>query len=62
MGDQIIGFCDRPFRRIDKARLYGLPPFQKAFVFHRIKTANAELFNPLLKKAVIQQESSALRV
>jgi hypothetical protein len=47
-GHQVIAFCDCPFGGIDKARLYGFPPFQKAFVFHWIKIANVELFNPLL--------------
>ena len=45
---QVIGFCDCPFRRIDKTRLYGLPLFLKTFAFHRVKIANVELFNPLL--------------
>ena len=47
-GHQVIGFCDRPLRGIDKTRLYGLPPFRKTFVFDRIEIANIELFNPLL--------------
>ena len=47
-GHQVIGFCDRSLWGIDKTRLYSLPPFRKAFVFHRIKIANVELFNPLL--------------
>ena len=47
-GHQVVGFCDRPFWRIDKTRLYGFPPVRKSFAFHRIKIADVERSNPPL--------------